>query len=108
MTEATHLAFAPEEEAAVLRHMNGDHAADSLLMVQALGGQPSATEATANGVDKGGIDFSVTVDAGRAIPVRIPWAKELSSRGEVRGEVVRLYNEACAVLGIAPRGEATH
>lgn len=108
MAEATQLAFAPEEEAAVLRHMNGDHAADSLLMVQALGGQPAASNAVATGVDKGGIDFSVTVDAGEPVTVRIPWANELSSRAEVRGEVVRLYRESCAALGIEPRGEAAH
>ncbi len=107
MTEATQLAFAPEEEAAVLRHMNGDHAADSLLMVRALGAQPGATDATATGVDKGGIDFLATVD-GTQLTVRIPWAKELASRAEVRGEVVRLYNESCAALGIVPRGEASH
>lgn len=108
MAQATHLAFSPEEEAAVLHHMNGDHAADSLLMVQALGGQPAATGAIATGVDRGGIDFSVTVGAGEPLTVRIHWAAELSSRAEVRGEVVRLYKESCAVLGIEPRGEASH
>lgn len=107
MTQATHLAFAPEEEAGILRHMNGDHASDSLLMVRALGGQPDATAATATGVDKGGIEYSATV-GGTDMTVRIPWASELSTRGEVRGEVVRLYNESCAALGIEPRGEGSH
>ena len=96
------LAFAAEEVAAILRHMNSDHPEDGLMMCQALGGQPAATAATATGVDKAGIDFEAMVD-GSAVAVRLPWARTLEARAEVRGEVVRLYQEACASLGVAPR-----
>jgi putative heme iron utilization protein len=105
MTQAADLAFAPEEEAAILRHMNGDHGADALVMCQGLGGVANATAAITTGIDKAGIEFSATVDE---VPeaVRIPWGRELAARAEVRTEVVRLYRESCAVLGIEPREEA--
>ena len=102
MSEAGDLAFLPEESAAILRHMNGDHAEDSILMVRALGGQPAATAASVAGVDKEGIDFTATVN-GEQQTVRIPWGRTLSARAEVRGEVVRMYQESCAALGIEPR-----
>lgn len=102
MSESRELAFLPEESAAILRHMNGDHAEDSILMVRALGGQPLATAASVTGVDKAGIDFVATVD-GSERTVRIPWGRTLAARAEVRGEVVRLYQESCAALGIEPR-----
>ncbi|HMO54058.1 MAG TPA: DUF2470 domain-containing protein [Tepidiformaceae bacterium] len=96
------IAFAPEESAAIMRHMNGDHADDSVLMVRALGGQSGASDARVVGIDKEGIDFAAVVD-GADVLVRIPWGRRLSARSEVRGEVVRLYQESCAELGIEPR-----
>lgn len=102
MAEAEDLAFLPEESAAILRHMNGDHADDSILMVRALGGLPSATAASVAGVDKAGIDLVATVDGAERM-VRIPWGRTLAARSEVRGEVVRLYQASCAALGIEPR-----
>lgn len=96
------LAFAAEEVAAILRHMNTDHPEDGLMMCQALGGQPGSTSAVVTGVDKAGIDFEAVVN-GAPVAVRLPWARTLEARAEVRGEVVRLYQEACAALGVAPR-----
>lgn len=104
MTEATDLAFAPDEVAAILRHMNGDHHDDSTIMCRGLGGVPTAASATVTGVDRGGMDFEAVVD-GAKVPVRLPWGHQLTARAEVRGEVVRLYREACAALGIEPRNE---
>lgn len=87
---------------AVRRHMNDDHAADSLLICRALGGRPEATAATMTGMDGAGIDFTATVD-GRPVPVRVPFARPLTSRAEVRPEVVRMYQEACTALGVPAR-----
>lgn len=101
MTDSS-LAFAADEVAAILRHMNSDHPEDGLVMCQALGGQPEATSALVTGVDKAGIDFEAVV-SGSPVAVRLPWARQLEARAEVRGEVVRLYHEACAALGVAPR-----
>lgn len=109
MSQAPELAFSPEESAAIIGHMNGDHSADSVLMCRALGGLPEAVSARVVGVDKDGIDFEAT-DGGSTVATRVPWGRTLASRAEVRGEVVRLYQEACASLGIEPRqsGPAAH
>ena len=88
--------------AAITRHMNVDHADDSLLICRSLGGQPEATSATMTGMDPGGIDFAVMV-AGHAVPARVPWSRPITERGQVRAEVVRMYHEACDALGIEAR-----
>jgi putative heme iron utilization protein len=94
--------FGPEVIAAVTRHMNDDHAEDSLLICRALGGQPAATAALMTGLDADGIDFTATV-AGAPIPVRVPFATRLTQRAQIRHEVVRMYLESCRALGVPPR-----
>jgi heme oxygenase len=88
--------FPPEVVEQIMRHMNDDHADDSLLIVQALGGRPAATAVRMSGMDADGIDFTVS---GESVPVRVPFSHRLSERAEVRLEVVRMYQEACAALG---------
>jgi heme oxygenase len=92
--------FPPEVVAQIMRHMNDDHPADSLLIVRALGDRPDATGVRMSGMDADGIDFTVS---GETVPVRVPFAHRLSERAEVRREVVRMYQEACAVLGVSAR-----
>ncbi|MDG4819983.1 DUF2470 domain-containing protein [Micromonospora sp. WMMD956] len=87
---------------AVCRHMNADHADDSLLICRTLGGCPDATRARATGLDADGIDFAVAVD-GIEVPVRIPFARRISERAEIRREVVRMHEQACDALGGPPR-----
>ncbi|MEH1017244.1 DUF2470 domain-containing protein [Micromonospora sp. CPCC 206060] len=94
--------FTPEVVAAVSRHMNDDHAEDSLLICRALGGQPTATRARATNVDAEGMEFAVTVDD-IEVPVRIPFAYRLTERAQIRQEVVRMYQQACQRLGLSPR-----
>ncbi|WP_238009946.1 DUF2470 domain-containing protein [Dactylosporangium sp. AC04546] len=94
--------FTDDVVAAVRRHMNGDHADDSLLICRSLGGRPDATAAAMTGMDGDGIDFTAVVD-GRDVPVRVPFSRPLTERAEVRPEVVRMYREACAALGLPPR-----
>jgi putative heme iron utilization protein len=96
------LAFAAEEQAAILRHMNEDHPEDSALICRALGSQPGTRGAVMTGVDKAGMDFDATVDGG-LVRVRVPWGHQLASRSEVRAQVVRIYRESCDALGIEPR-----
>ena len=55
MTETSLPPFAPEVVAAIARHMNEDHSADSVLICRALGGQPGTTAATMTGLDAAGI-----------------------------------------------------
>lgn len=110
--------FTPDVVAAVMAHMNDDHRDDSLVIVRGLGGRPEATAAWMSGMDADGIDFAVTVPVGEDRPdgagngsgdevseevtVRVPFAERLSERAQVRLEVVRMYGEACAALGIEP------
>jgi putative heme iron utilization protein len=88
---------------AIRRHMNEDHAEDSLLICRALGGAPNATAAEMVGMDPEGIDFAATV-GGQPTAVRVAWSQRLVDRAQVRPEVVRLYHQACDTLGIARRG----
>ncbi|MBM7075132.1 DUF2470 domain-containing protein [Micromonospora sp. MMS20-R1-14] len=82
--------------------MNDDHAADSLLICRTLGGCPDATRARVAGLDADGMDFAVTLDD-IEVPVRVPFARRLTERPEIRREVVRMYEQACAALGVPPR-----
>jgi putative heme iron utilization protein len=97
--------FTSDVVAAVRRHMNDDHVEDSLLICRALGGVPDASAAEMVGMDAEGIDFEATV-AGHPTPVRLSWSHRLDNRAQVRPEVVRMYREACANLGLAPRPSA--
>lgn len=85
--------FTPDVVAAITRHMNEDHAEDTLLMVRVLGDQPSAESAAMTNVDADGADFVANV-GGTEVPVRLDWGKRLTERKQVRQEVVRLYREA--------------
>lgn len=98
--------FTSDVIAAIMRHMNGDHADDCRVICQGLGGQPRATDAAMSGMDADGMDFLATVD-GAPVPVRIPFTERLTERRQVRVQAARMYREACAVLGIAPRADAS-
>ncbi|MEV0228050.1 DUF2470 domain-containing protein [Nonomuraea sp. NPDC050786] len=93
--------FTADAVEAIKRHMNDDHAADALIIVRGLGSRPDATSAVTSDVDGEAIEF--TVDGGDR--VRVPWGESLTERAQVRGAVVRLYQEACGRLGIEARGE---
>ncbi|GAA3530231.1 hypothetical protein GCM10022419_006490 [Nonomuraea rosea] len=93
--------FTADAVEAIKRHMNDDHADDSLLIVRALGGRPEAASAVTSDVDAEAIEF--TVDGGER--VRVPWGETLTERAQVRKAVVRLYQDACAKLGLPARGE---
>ena len=95
--------FSPEVVTAVTAHMNGDHPEDTLLICRALGGRPDATAARMTGLDGEAGEYSVTSD-GTEHTVRIPWSRPLTERAQIRQEVVRMYREACTLLGLPPRG----
>lgn len=93
--------FPTDVIAAVLAHMNSDHAADNLVIVRAFAA-PSASTAIMTGLDAFGGDWSATVD-GAARQVRIPWTIPVSERADIRRAVTLLYRDACSALGIDPR-----
>jgi putative heme iron utilization protein len=94
--------FPAEVVAQIARHMNDDHAEDNVLIVRGLGGAMRATAARMSGMDADGMDFEAAID-GIAVPVRIPFPGRLTERRQVRAEAVRMYREACEVLGVQPR-----
>jgi Protein of unknown function (DUF2470) len=102
MSDASQNPFSAEVVQAVADHMNRDHRDDSLLIVRALGRRPQATAATVTDVDGAAITFDAEVD-GRHEVVRVPWSAPITERSRIRPEVVRMYNESCASLGLEPR-----
>jgi heme oxygenase len=102
MTQAP---FTPDVIGAITRHMNEDHAEDSLLIVQMIGRLPEATSAVMTGLDADGADFSAQVDGGPE-PVRIRWSHRLTERNQVRAEVVRVHDEARRLKNAAERFSA--
>ncbi|GAA4479585.1 hypothetical protein GCM10023094_24980 [Rhodococcus olei] len=88
--------------AAVIGHMNGDHAADNLAIVRAFA-ERGATAARMTGLDTQAGEWVATVD-GTERSVRIPWLGPVTDRASIRTEVVALYREACARLGAEPGG----
>lgn len=90
---------------AILRHMNGDHADDNLLIARAFGA-PGATASVMEGLDGAGGTWAVT-EGGVSRPLAVAWpGGSITERGEVRREVVALYDAACARLGLQPRPHA--
>ena len=93
--------------AGVLRHMNVDHAEDSLLIAQAFGGGSDVVSATMTGFDGEGGTWLATKDDGSTTELRAAWpGGAISERPEVRREIVALYDEACRRLGLEPRPHA--
>jgi len=90
----------PAVVTAVMAHMNGDHAADNVVICRGLGGVAAASEATMTGMDVHGIDFEVLAGGARTA-VRVPFAgAPLRERAQVRAEVTAMFRESCVLLGL--------
>ena len=91
----------------VLRHMNGDHADDNLLIVRAFSSESDIIAATMIGFDGDGGDWRAQPPTGDEFVVRVPWpGGPITERAEVRREIVAIYDESCRRLGIQPRPHA--
>lgn len=86
--------------AAVLGHMNDDHADDNLLIVRAFA-EPAATVARMIGLDGESGQWQLTTGDGEKT-VRVPWLEPVTDRASIRVAVVALYHAACERLGVAP------
>ncbi|MGO2748025.1 DUF2470 domain-containing protein [Microbacterium sp.] len=100
--------FDSDVVAAILRHMNGDHTDDNMLIARAFA-SPSdlpITDAVMTDLDGDGGIWQIT-RAGIPEELRVPWpGGAIDERPAVRREVVALYDAACAKLGVAPRPHA--
>lgn len=94
--------FSAEVVAQIAAHMNGEHATDSLYIVQAAG-HPDAVAARMIDMDADGMDFSVHSPDGTEAIVRVPFGHRLTERAEVRHEVVRLHMDAVLKLAAQQR-----
>ena len=95
------MTFSGDVVAAVLHHMNDDHADDSLVIVRGFA-EPRATAATMTGLDADAGQWSAEVD-GVQLQVRIPWLGPVAERADIRREVVALYDAGLERLGLPPR-----
>ena len=96
------MSFEPDVVAAVLRHMNTDHADDCAVICRGLGRQPDTTAAVMSGLDGDAAYFDATV-GGAVVLVRIPFSTTLTDRAQIRVEVTQMYHDACALLGLPGR-----
>lgn len=92
---------------AVLRHMNGDHTDDNLLIARAFAETDAEiTESVMTSFDGDGGVWEITA-GGSNSELRVPWpGGPIADRPSVRREVVALYDQACARLGVEPRPHA--
>ena len=93
--------FDPAITAAVLHHMNDDHPEDSLLIARAFG-HTDATASVMTTFDTEGGTWVYTLD-GSEIELTLRWTAPITERPEIRREIVVLYDEACAKLGVEAR-----
>jgi hypothetical protein len=95
--------FDADVVAAITRHMNGDHAEDNVVICRAFGSLEEVSSATNTGLDPGGMRFVAVTPKGD-VEIVVPWAKPIVERSDVRAEVVRMYAEAAARLGLEAPG----
>lgn len=98
-------AFDSDVITAVLRHMNGDHTDDNLLIARAFAGarETPITDAVMTGFDGDGGVWDVRI-GDEVVELRVPWpGGPIDDRPSVRRQVVALYDAACARLGVEPR-----
>ncbi|MEV7799810.1 DUF2470 domain-containing protein [Microbacterium foliorum] len=97
--------FEADVVSAILRHMNGDHTDDNLLIARAFSDAEDGeiTDAVMTDLDGDGGVWTVT-RASIASELRVAWPSgPITERPAVRREVVALYDLACEKLGVEPR-----
>lgn len=100
--------FTPDVVAAVTAHMNTDHPEDNVLIVRSLGALPDATAATLADIGPAGARFEAVLADGTTAETTVAWSGAVTERAAIRIEVVRMYHEACAALGVEPRAAEEH
>jgi heme iron utilization protein len=93
--------FTDETAARILGHMNEDHADSVLAYARHFGGRLSATAASLVGIDREGMDISVTEPSGPS-PLRIRFSIPLVDATAAHHTLVEMSKEATAALRAAP------
>ncbi len=78
----------------VVSHMNDDHLDACLAIVQTLGAQPDAIQATMSGMDSLGADFIAHLADGSHKHTRVTFEKPISREAQVRGHLVAMTKRA--------------
>ena len=86
-----------EGAAGATAHLNADHADALLVMAQALGGYPDASDATCTGIDRYGLDLALKTPRGRA-DTRIGFAEPATAAGDLRAATVELAQRSRGLL----------
>ena len=84
--------------AGVIAHMNADHAEAMVLYCKAFSKATEITSASMTGVDRYGFEMSAMTPKGPR-PVRLPFAKPVSTPEEVRAALIALLKDARSTLG---------
>jgi hypothetical protein len=82
---------------AILRHMNGDHGTDNLVIVRA-NGAATAVAATMTEIDAIAGVWIAQLDDGAEEQVIVPWSTPLTDRRSARVQIVELHSAAQARL----------
>ena len=84
--------------AGMIAHMNADHADAMVLYCKAFSKATEVTSASMTGVDRYGFDMSAVTQQGRR-PVRLAFAKPVSTPEEVRAALISMVKAARSKLG---------
>ena len=84
--------------AGIIAHMNGDHTDAMVLYCKAFSKATEVTSASMTGVDKYGFEMSAMTPQGPR-PVRLAFAKPVSTPEEVRATLISMVKDARAKLG---------
>lgn len=93
--------FSEEVVAAVVAHMDDDHAEDNLIIARAFGA-PNATKSEFFDLDETAGYWRVT-EGSNTRDLKVEWPSgTITERPQIRKEVVLVFREACKRLGISP------
>jgi putative heme iron utilization protein len=81
-----------------MAHMNNDHADALVLYCKAFSNATQITSATMTGVDRYGFEMSAKTPEGPR-PIRLAFAKPVSTPEEVRAALVAMAKDARSKLG---------
>jgi hypothetical protein len=84
----------PPVVAAVVTHMNDDHATDCLTLCQVAADRRDLTAARLVSLDEEGLDFEATGADGSTTAVRILWRRPLLERADIRHQVAEMTHDA--------------